>query len=730
MKTGSVILDSERCFLSAIMPRPRYTATIVLTEQCFQQLDLRNHHRTLSTSPNEQPLRGVNLHADRRRSLERVCSACSQLLLREDTLNIFTSPQDAPNTTPRPFLRSHVITKDAFNISARQGCRLCYALKRFFREELASLKRVFENDAHELEFPFSFDPAARTIAFHHPNDPTKSIVFDLVAYPGSTTWPVIRRKPPEVDVASNRSFKQANQWLQDCVKHHPSEFCPILKNTPLPKRVIDVSGVYPRLHSSGGASARYACLSYCWGTSWREQSMTTSHNVDRHSNRIIFENLPQTIQDAIMITKRLNLRYIWIDRLCIVQDDEAQREKELEKMGAIFANAYVTISAATARSCEDGFLHERQVQSRAYTPPIKLPCYSPSGLRDHVMLFQRGSATTREPIHHRAWTLQEDLLSPRVLFYGDFELVWACATCIKTISGIQAEICDTGETEMARLRRLFAEGAATAEGVSQAGLNTMSLWQDLIREYSRRKLSRPDDKLPALSGLAVKFQRLIDGEYLAGLWSCWLPIHLLWKITGPSRSGFDQYATGMWRAPSWSWLSMDSPVEVEVEDKENFQILAKIEHYAVNPVRSSNLFGRLKDTSTHSVTLQGVFNKTSEDTMHQIVEGKCTNSRGKVEVVLDTEPVMSSTHYPEFSFLTIGSVTRPAKQNVTTARVNGSGSGGMIRRDSHIEGKIAIGIVLSPSPDGQDFYNRVGWFRSLPFQTEFLAGKGKMVTIV
>ena len=683
----------------------------------------------LSTSPNAPPFSGVNVHADRRRSLDHVCQACSLLLLREDTLGLFAKSQSATEKSTGLLRRVHTIPKESFYITARQGCRLCYALKQFFRKELANATRIFQNDAGELEFPFSFNQEERTIIFHHPKEPElKSVVFDLVAYQGSTTWPIIRRKPPEIDVASERSFRQAKQWLQECVKQHSRNFCPKLKKTRLPKRVIDVSDVHPRLHFSEGAPAKYACLSYCWGNSWQKQVVTILNNVHQNSNRIIFENLPQTIKDAITVTRRLNLRYIWIDCLCIVQDDEVEREQELEKMGDIFANAYVTISAATARSCDDGFLHERQLQSRAYSPPIKIPCYSPTGFRDHVMLFQRGSATTREPIHLRAWTLQEDLLSPRLLFYGDFEVVWACATCVKTISGIQAEICDTGETELARLRRLFSEGSTSTQmnGASLGNADTMALWEDLIREYSRRKLSRSDDKLPALSGLAMKFQRLTDGEYLAGLWSCWLPTHLLWKITGPSGTGVDQHVNGTWRAPTWSWLSMDSSVELELVNKGNFSVLAKLENYAIIPVRSFNLFGRLQRAS---ITLRGILNEASDNVVHQIAGSKSTNSRGRVEVVLDEPPVMSSSYYPDYTFLTIGSVSCPLKPRVN-GHVNDDNPDELVRNGSHNEEIIALGIVLSLAEEGPNCYHRVGWFRSLPSQTEFLTGKEKVVTIV
>jgi len=299
---------------------------------------------------------------------------------------------------------------------------------------------------------------------------------------------------------------------------------------------------------------------------------------------------------------------------------------------------------------------------------------------------------------------------------------------VKTISGIQAEICDTGETELARLRRLFSEGSISTQmdGASHGDSDTMARWEDLIREYSRRKLSRSDDKLPALSGLAMKFQQLIDGEYLAGLWSCWLPTHLLWKITGPSGTGVDQHVNGTWRAPTWSWLSMDSPVELELVNKGNFSVLAELKNYAIIPVRSFNLFGRLQSAS---ITLRGILNETSDDVVQQIAGSKSINSRGIAEVVLDEPPVISSSYYPDYTFLTIGSVMCPPKPTVN-GHVNGDNSDGLVGKGSHNEEMIALGIVLSLAEEGPNWYHRVGWFKSLPSQTEFLAGKEKVVTIV
>jgi hypothetical protein len=467
-------------------------------------------------------------------------------------------------------------------------------------------------------------------------------------------------------------------------------------------------------------------LSYCWGGN--TQVLTLRDTLLKHSERIEYESLPRTIQDAIIVTRKLKLRYLWIDCLCIVQDDKAEREQELENMASIFANAYVTISAAAAKSSQDGFLKDRESQSRAYTPPINIPCYSPLGRNDHIMLFQRGSATTREAIHNRAWTLQEDLLSPRMLFYGDFELVWVCRTDVRTISGIQAEICEDGETELARLRQIFTDsdelGASTFD-LKHGDEERMARWEDLIREYSRRKLSREDDKLPALAGLAAKFESLVRAEYLAGLWSCWLPMHLLWKVAGSSGSGSTQ---SNWRAPTWSWLSMNSPVQMDIGDYKNFTAVAKVTNYAIEALKKFQLLGRLKRAS---ITLRGVFNEACDEDIITIAQIRNSAPDRIPEIVLDKRLVFSSNYYPEYAFLTIGYVEQPHTNSlVRLSKQESRQSNSSSKVDNIDVQKVALGLVLSPAQDGTDSYFRVGWFRSLPQQTLFLNGPEKTVTIV
>jgi hypothetical protein len=141
-------------------------------------------------------------------------------------------------------------------------------------------------------------------------------------------------------------FDVAKRWLAECVKTHPE--CG--NDVPgLPSRVMCVSedGQDPHLMSGEGKFAHYATRSHCWGLS--NAGMTTSENQLRHQNAIPRDAFPKTFRDAIAVSRKLGIRCLWIDRLCIVQDSKADWEHQSGTMGSIYNNSTLVL-AATASS--------------------------------------------------------------------------------------------------------------------------------------------------------------------------------------------------------------------------------------------------------------------------------------------------------------------------------------------------------------------------------------------
>jgi len=146
------------------------------------------------------------------------------------------------------------------------------------------------------------------------------------------------------------------------------------QKAPLPTRLLDVASSkgenYVQLHETQHERGQYIALSYVWGKG-REQFMTNQSNLESNKAGIPLEQLSKTIQHAVLCTRRMGLQFLWVDTLCIVQDDSKDKEKELKNMANIYKSALFTISAAKATHCDVGFLDERT----AITDRLFPSCY-------------------------------------------------------------------------------------------------------------------------------------------------------------------------------------------------------------------------------------------------------------------------------------------------------------------------------------------------------------------
>jgi Heterokaryon incompatibility protein (HET) len=398
----------------------------------------------------------------------------------------------------------------------------------------------------------------------------------------------VRQRPAQPGVDFPGAYKQAREWISNCLLSH--EKCPKKSTSSiLPTRVIDISTERGeqriRLHISNDEHATYAALSYCWGST--PQLTTTQeklHSLTRDGIEI--EKLPKTLQDAIHATRKLEIQYLWIDSLCIIQDSAEDKAIEISKMSQIYKEAVVTISAAVASDCGHGFLEDRkEVRERldasfflpyALTDEIEaedLPRYVREGGVGQVYLCQDSSCGfeirdfTQEAISQRAWTLQESWLSPRLLIYGSGPLKWQCLTASHSFGGTPPSQAAQEIVPIKPRQRFFP----SSEDPTPSDTETISSdWQYLVRQYTSRAITDPNDKLPALSGIAAEFQRLSGDEYLAGLWRSTLPHSLLWhQLPAPSPKPTKNIIQlpSAYRAPSWSWASVDGTISTEPRNK-------------------------------------------------------------------------------------------------------------------------------------------------------------------
>ncbi|KAH7395486.1 heterokaryon incompatibility protein-domain-containing protein, partial [Cadophora sp. MPI-SDFR-AT-0126] len=360
-------------------------------------------------------------------------------------------------------------------------------------------------------------------------------------------------------------------WFSNCVENHPecswspgdSEVDPIL-----PFRVIDIGDgsspeFVPRLLKSGKQRGKWATLSHRWGQVDILKLLTG--NVDKLEAGINVSELPATFQDAIFLTQHLGLRYLWIDSLCIIQDSPQDWLKEAASMPNIYRNAHITIAAAATENSTGGIFNSRSWVSTSR--PCKLPVQINS-TTDHGMVHFdipfdsnfRGLETNY--LRTRAWCIQESLLSHRLLTFDTLQMSYTCVREGLIESREMPPIL--AREERNKFLEQFQDGASTLHPSDSDSLRRMIIsWYDIVYDYTRRDLTFSNDKLVAIAGIASIVGTCIQDEYYAGLWKHDMPRALLWSPyeeetlpNAPHKSSLPP----IYRAPSWSWASIDSPI--------------------------------------------------------------------------------------------------------------------------------------------------------------------------
>lgn len=271
--------------------------------------------------------------------------------------------------------------------------------------------------------------------------------------------------------------------------------------------------------------------------------MTTS-NITECKKRIDPGKLPSVYTHAISLARGLNIRYLWIDALCILQDSKLDWETEASRMANIYRNSQLVIAVSKASNVYNsalGQMHERDFGSVH------------ARFINHIPPEVSWATTKSFPLLNRAWAFQERELALRVVHLGPQELAWECNT------GSICE-CNPSRYEMGNLRNL--NGKLDHNG----GANTLAetvpclrnIWRALVVSYSQLSLTFPADKLPALSGIAELMCR--DAKYLAGCWSDSLAHDMMWYRDHSLGTPQIQNSQSRWRAPSWSWASVNGKI--------------------------------------------------------------------------------------------------------------------------------------------------------------------------
>ncbi|PBK76140.1 HET-domain-containing protein [Armillaria solidipes] len=400
----------------------------------------------------------------------------------------------------------------------------------------------------------------------------------------------IRARELLLDVDSPMCYSLIQKSFDKCARHTD---CPPPSCVRLPTRVIDCADRdQPRIFINKGMEGNYVALSYVWGE--EQPHRTTTRNLASYNEGIPLQNIPQTILDAITVTRKLGLRYLWVDSFCILQDSEDDKAREIAQMRYIFRNSYVTIIAACAHKVSDGFLHDRRPAIRNLSSlDCLLPFYCPDGGIGTVQL-RFCADWPQEPVSERAWCLEERVLSPRCLIYATHTLLYECQTAHKNVDDGHnfVKLCDILDTPHLPDCIFLPSTSATPVSAISGDDEIVKGWDKVLGLYTKRTLTKPRDRLIAMSGIAEQFHQFWShSKYVAGLWVHQLPHSLLWNNLGNDecRRRPDRY-----RAPSWSWASTDGEIGVPFSKSDN---LCTILHCDVTLAKQRYQYGEVIDGS-------------------------------------------------------------------------------------------------------------------------------------
>ncbi|KAI0541016.1 heterokaryon incompatibility protein-domain-containing protein [Xylaria digitata] len=354
--------------------------------------------------------------------------------------------------------------------------------------------------------------------------------------------------PPSQSFSQKHCLDWTVQTLTECTEKHQH-------GQPgkgfIPERLISVQEPIPRLVlgadlptiGAGAQKPTYAALSYCWGPAEdsENQLKTTTSTIVQRQTAITDAEMTEVLRDSVAMTRALSIPYLWVDALCILQDDISDWERQCRDMAKLYQGAHIVLCAASSASCLQGFLSQRGHRIRMPFRSARRPSITGSyylqfkyaGCPRGVIFSEAAADTQHNRWGNRGWVFQESWSASRRLVFGNANLHFYCPSGIQSMGNGRREEREAGKKE-------FSENDQSLSRLDAYNKEELyKSWALLVRSYSRfedHSFTKATDILPALSGLASKYHEYIQDEYHAGLWKGDLFRGLMWYWDGDSET--------------------------------------------------------------------------------------------------------------------------------------------------------------------------------------------------
>ena len=365
-------------------------------------------------------------------------------------------------------------------------------------------------------------------------------------------------------------FNIIDRWMGLCKNNH--EKCRRDSEPWYPSRLLQLLPQGQKatliLSEDSPLTGPYITLSHRWGSQSYTKLMAST--MKQLQSSIEVASLPQAFQDTMRIANHLGVSYIWIDALCIIQDRENPSDwmRESHDMDKIYSRALLNVSATMSRDGSESLFKERSLGPFL---PSAIELDVDGRLQMYYVLDGNlwDDEIDNAPLNDRGWVYQERFLAHRIVHFGERQVAWEC----RELNAMEMfpeglpralDLSPINKSRVAEMMEIWNPQIQDQKQQSPSArspeLEFVKLWQNLVTQYTKCKLTYPSDKLVAFEGVANRMaEARIGDRYIVGMWEIGMEYNLAWWRSFEDREAFPLSETS-YRAPSWSWASVDGEI--------------------------------------------------------------------------------------------------------------------------------------------------------------------------
>jgi hypothetical protein len=363
---------------------------------------------------------------------------------------------------------------------------------------------------------------------------------------------------PFAPVIQELNLVVLQSWLKECEANHPA--CKEYDGSWYPTRLLhfeaesnEIRVITSEDHSPTGP---YITLSHRWTDPMKLK--LTSATMAQYQLGIQLSDLPSVFRDAVQVCQYLDISYLWIDALCILQDeDQLDWDVESQNMYSVYSHAYLNISASSSLPEENSLFRVRDADNNL---PSRLELDSSGELIEYFVLdsYLWPNMVDQSPLNNRGWVYQERFLARRVIHFGQTQLAWECRH-FEALEMFPRGLPRTTTSTFMSKPDFYEMLKTLRQNPDTTDTDFADFWQILVTNYARCDLTRRQDRSTAFEGIVKAVATRNRSRCVAGVWEHNLEYDLAWSRIDVKEESY--LSSGrLPGVPSWSWIGVEGAV--------------------------------------------------------------------------------------------------------------------------------------------------------------------------